>query len=397
MKRRKEVKSIKSVIAGIVLAFAIILLPQGVFAAETVPVTTVEDITDLQGVSSTNIQVGTGDYSNTVQFTLSKPAYVNVTAYSTVMYEGWTALGNIHSFAVYSDANCSNLVLGDSSRGIYGNDQATKYLCLDAGTYYVYFAKGVGDEYSAESSGEFRLTVAAQYLNVTGTRNGSWARAKSVSTDKSVTGFLSSNTRTSWFKFKVDANTAVKLTASIENPLQDKFELNPTGVTIYRSNHKIMERLNITDSYYETASSNTLTLSKGTYYIGITGDSSYSPWDDKKLETNEKHNMGVVNLKLTTIKKVTISSLKNVKGKKAQVTYKAVSGAKGYEIQYSTKSNFKSGVKTVKAGASKKTVTISKLTKNKKYYVRVRAWKYDAEGEKVYGTWSNAKNVKITK
>lgn len=390
-------KSIKSIIAGIIMAFAIILLPQGVFAAQNIPVTTVKDITDLQGVSSTNIQVGAGDYSNMVQFTLSKPAYVYVSAYSTVMHENYTNLGRIEHFAVYSDANCSNLVMGNSSVCVRGNEKVDKYLCLDAGTYYVHFAKGTGDSYNKVSSGEFRLTIAAQYLNVTGTKNGSWARAKSISTDKNVTGFLSSNTRTSWFKFTVADNTAVKLTASIENPLQDKFNLNATGVTIYRSNHKIMERLNITDSYYETAGSKTLTLAKGTYYIGITGDSSYSKWDETKLETNSKHNMGVVNFKLTTIKKATISSLKNVKGKKAQVTYKAVSGAKGYEIQYSTKSNFKSGVKTVKAGANKKTVTISKLAKNKKYYVRVRAWKYDADGGKVYGAWSNSKNVKITK
>ena len=64
------------------------------------------------------------------------------------------------------------------------------------------------------------------------------------------------------------------------------------------------------------------------------------------------NNMGVVNLKITTVKKTKISKLSNVKGKKAQVTYNKVSNAKGYEIQYSTDKKFKKGVK-VKKGKRK--------------------------------------------
>ena len=106
-------KKMKTYILGMVLAFAMILLPQNVSAATQIPVTAVEDITDVMAVGSTNIKVPTGEYSNVVQFSLNKPSYVYVSAYSTVMHEDYDSLGAIEEFAVYSDANCSNLVTGD--------------------------------------------------------------------------------------------------------------------------------------------------------------------------------------------------------------------------------------------------------------------------------------------
>lgn len=392
---------VKNLLAGLVMALAMVVLPQSVMAAEQIPTAVVEDITDIQNVSSTVFEVGTGEYSNTVQFTLDKPSYVYVSAYSSVCsYGSWTYNGYIQEFGVYTDANCSNLVTGEEVGKIPGNKQANKYLCLDAGTYWIRFAKAAGNASNETSYGEFRLTVAAEYLDLTATKNGSWNRATKISTDKKVTGLLSGTTRTNWFKFTVAAGTSAKINISLENPLgADKFPLSNTGVTVYRSNRKVLERVNIGENYYESANTNTLTLSQGTYYIGVTGDSSYGTysWNNTKLVDNSYHNMGVVSLKVITVKKATISKVSNVKGKKAQVTYKKVTGAKGYEIQYSTSKNFKSGVKTKKVGASTKKVTLTKLTKNKKYYVRVRAYKYDEDGNKVYGAWSNAKNVKISK
>ncbi len=102
-------------------------------------------------------------------------------------------------------------------------------------------------------------------------------------------------------------------------------------------------------------------------------------------------------LQLPTVKKTKISKLSNVKGKKAQVTYNKVSNAKGYEIQYSTDKKFKKGVKVKKANAKTTKVTLKKLTKGKKYYVRVRAYRVDEDDNRVNGSWSEAKSVKITK
>lgn len=86
--------------------------------------------------------------------------------------------------------------------------------------------------------------------------------------------------------------------------------------------------------------------------------------------------------KKISLKQAVISKVQNVSGKKIKVTVKKVSGADGYQIQYSTKSNMKSA-KTVTS--SKTTTTISKLSKGKKYYVRVKAYKKDSTGKKVAG------------
>ncbi|MBQ2800418.1 MAG: InlB B-repeat-containing protein [Lachnospiraceae bacterium] len=94
--------------------------------------------------------------------------------------------------------------------------------------------------------------------------------------------------------------------------------------------------------------------------------------------------------------KVTVKSVKNVKGKKLKVTLKKkVSGAKGYEITYSTDKKFKKSVKTTTS--TKTTKTITKLKKNKTYYVKVRAYKVDSAKQKVYGKYSKVVKVKITK
>lgn len=98
--------------------------------------------------------------------------------------------------------------------------------------------------------------------------------------------------------------------------------------------------------------------------------------------------------KKISLKQAVISKVQNVSGKKIKVTVKKVSGADGYQIQYSTKSNMKSA-KTVTS--SKTTTTISKLSKGKKYYVRVKAYKKDSTGNKVAGKWSKVKNLKVSK
>ena len=57
----------------------------------------------------------------------------------------------------------------------------------------------------------------------------------------------------------------------------------------------------------------------------------------------------------------------------------------------------------VKKGAVKKVTvtgtskTLSKLSKGKTYYVKVRAYKKDSTGAKIYGSFSSAKKIKISK
>ncbi|MCM1256412.1 MAG: Ig-like domain-containing protein [Roseburia sp.] len=95
------------------------------------------------------------------------------------------------------------------------------------------------------------------------------------------------------------------------------------------------------------------------------------------------------------VKKTELTSVKNNKSKQIALKYKKVSGAKGYEISYSTDKKFKKSV--TKKTTSKTSYTIKNLTKGKTYYVRVRAYKKDSAGKKVYSGFTNVKKIKVKK
>lgn len=89
--------------------------------------------------------------------------------------------------------------------------------------------------------------------------------------------------------------------------------------------------------------------------------------------------------KVTSVKKSTATATS------IKVTYKKASRAKGYQVQYSTKSNMKSA-KTVKT--KKTSATISKLKANEAYYIRVRAYNTSSKKKTQYGAWSAKIKVK---
>ena len=70
--------------------------------------------------------------------------------------------------------------------------------------------------------------------------------------------------------------------------------------------------------------------------------------------------------------------------------------ATGYEIQYATNSKFTSAKKVAITNNKTDKTTISKLSANKKYYVRVRSYT-TVGGTKYYGAWSATKTVTTKK
>ena len=92
----------------------------------------------------------------------------------------------------------------------------------------------------------------------------------------------------------------------------------------------------------------------------------------------------------------TLMPAKNLSGRKAQITWKKNRYVTGYEIQYSVNKNFRSGSKKTVSGASKTKYTLTKLQKNKMYYVRIRTYKKSGT-KKYYSSWSKVKAVRIRK
>lgn len=162
-------------------------------------------------------------------------------------------------------------------------------------------------------------------------------------------------------------------------------------MNINKSDNAVASICDDSDTTFYSKSSNNgavvdedVTLPAGTYYFVMSLNSSGS-------------GKGSYTFKLDyEVGTPTITSIKNSRTKKMTVKWEKVSGAKGYELQYTKDKNFKSGVtkKTLKASAG--SASYSKLTKGKTYYVRVRAYT-TVNGKNKYSGWSSKKSVVIKK
>ena len=132
-------------------------------------------------------------------------------------------------------------------------------------------------------------------------------------------------------------------------------------------------------------------------------NSNKKPSDNNNSNTKPAASPSVGSVIQTSTTKITqptavkLLSVKNQKGKKAQVKWKKNTKASGYQVQYSMKKNFKSGIKNITIKKNKITSTVlKKLKKKKTYYVRVRTYK-KLGNKTYYSKWSNVKKVKIKK
>lgn len=143
------------------------------------------------------------------------------------------------------------------------------------------------------------------------------------------------------------------------------------------------------------------------------GAVTWTSSDPKVISVNSSGILTVTGMGTAVIKAVTRngaagsrtitvkSALANVRLKKVQagkkklvIRWKAVKKVKGYQIQISTRKDFKSGVKkaTVK-GAAKKSKVWKGLKAKRRYYVRIRSYAVK-KGKKVYSAWSAVKRAR---
>lgn len=178
--------------------------------------------------------------------------------------------------------------------------------------------------------------------------------------------------------------SGVKAECKITVPYKITYKLNKG------TNHKSNP-----STYYQQKITLKNPTRKGYIFKGWYTDSKFKKKITSIAKTSKKDITLYAKWSKVTVKKASLKKVTNVSGKKAKVTINKVSGAKGYQICYSTDKKFKKNVKNVLA--KKTTYTITKLQKKKTYYVKVRAYKLDSKGEKVFGSYSKVKTVKIKK
>lgn len=115
------------------------------------------------------------------------------------------------------------------------------------------------------------------------------------------------------------------------------------------------------------------------------------------LESNFKHRVYYVEpdgassvtyyakWKFVTVQKVKITSAKRLKNGKIRVKVGNCSGADGYEYVYSLTPAM---AKKLLVRSVKNPKDLTRLKRNTKYYIKVRCYKYDSWGRKIYGSYS---------
>lgn len=153
---------------------------------------------------------------------------------------------------------------------------------------------------------------------------------------------------------------------------------------------------------YEVIYENNLGLGKAKAIVRGLGSYAYLP--EKTIEfdiVKVKNADGKIVYKTVVVKAPKQAKIKSVKNKKKSsltVKWKKVKGANGYQIKYARNKKFTKGKKVKDIKSGKKTSAVLKnLKKNKTYFVKVRAYKLDVNGKKVYGDWSKVKKIKIQK
>lgn len=102
-------------------------------------------------------------------------------------------------------------------------------------------------------------------------------------------------------------------------------------------------------------------------------------------------------VKITTLKKMSTPIVKKYASGKVKVYWKDIASQDGYQISKSTSKNKTNVVYTYKTRSGKSKVI--KATNNKRYYYKVRAYKYvkvKGKTKKVYAPWSNVRSYKVS-
>ena len=192
------------------------------------------------------------------------------------------------------------------------------------------------------------------YTNVNGkVYYGAWSDVKSIKTaNNDITKATVSSISTKAFTGKtITQNVTVKVGNTVLK--------NGTDYTVSYSNNKKV----------------------GKATVKITGKGKYGGVITKTFKINPAKQ---------EIQKLT------AKSKAFFVDWAQKGSATGYEVQYATNSKFTGAKKVTITNNKTDKATVSKLSANKKYYVRVRSYT-TVGGTKYYGAWSAVKNVTTKK
>ena len=220
-------------------------------------------------------------------------------------------------------------------------------------------------------------SMGESFMETQDSNNDISSYASCISLKKKYKGILAQNDDIDYYKFNVPAKGLITLnltnstSSTVKYAVYDQ-SMNPVYTNTVSGGYKISQPVSIKN---------------GDYYIAI-------------AKKNVNEGTGSYTFSIDYTKKNTatpkIKSIKNTSKETITVKWSQITGAAGYELWYSVKSNFKSGVVKSELDSSVTSASYYGLSKKKKYYVKIRAYE-EINGIKEYGKWSKKKSIVIKK
>lgn len=347
-------------------------------------------------------QMALNDEKDFFCFTLPSSGKINLTA---TFYK----MGKIY-WKLYDESGeelcTANPWCNDTTENIIVDD----ITYLTKGTYYLsistFYNYGVYDFSILFTSSD------ESYTETNGGSNNTIAEASSLFLGKNYKGQIAWNDEKDFYYFTLSAggSIVINFTGDMEKVYIKLYDAD--GDEIYSTNpweNSVSQKISFTENFV---------LEQGEYYIVVqrhgTYCGDYTLKASKLTQKNCPHDYKSEWHSATYFKKgyrlytcelcghtykgdyenvkklgqVYLSMFATVGKKTIKVSWNSVYEASGYQIRYSKSRSLKSGVKVLKIkGQSKTFRTIGKLSRKKKYYIQVRAYK--TSGSKtVYGKWS---------
>lgn len=332
---------------------------------------------DISGSKNTSITVT--DLKNTTTYQFKIYAYIT---YNGKTYNGYCSdalsvttgaqVGNVSGLTVTNADSKSISLSWNAVSGVTGYR-----IELYKNGAYSYYGKTSGTTFTVsglESCKGYKIRVKA-YKAVSGTNYfcNNWAEVSYATRARTVANFRATGSN----------NAAIYLAWNQTS--------GATGYRVY-----IYDTAQKKDVLYQTLTGASNTTLKVTglknntkyqfkIYAYVTYDGkTYNGYCSNALSASTKYNM------------ITVNSIASNSTKKITVNWnKAYYDCTGYEVMWSTTSDFSSNYLSVYvSGQSTLSTTLSTAQSGKYYYVRVRAYKTE-NSKKTYGSWSAVNKIKV--
>lgn len=255
-----------------------------------------------------------------------------------------------------------------------GTDSFEYY--LDCGTYYIMLSEVYGDD------GKYTFKqVSSTVVSDEKEPNDSIEQAQNVQLNEKISGMLATGDYTDFYKIKVPAKC--NITFNVPSNFED--------MILYIYDEEGNEVKRAYSSWNKNSKKSALKviykISAGTYYVQLKKDWDKGPSGTYTFTASKTKAPSKVKITKTKRSKKDWRGYRDIYLKWAKST-----NAEGYQIYVASNSKFRNADKYT---TDKRTYTTWSYKTGKTYYVKIRGYRQNSDGEYIYGKFSAVKKIKL--